>query len=76
MSESRFTPEVIDDIFSYHRPSEDQLPKYEAIREGARQFARILVANTPGSADQSVAIRQLRELVMTANASIALGGKY
>lgn len=76
MPDSRFTEEVVDDIFSYHKPTAEQLPKYEAVRSAARDFAKILVANTPSSPDQSVAIRALRECVMTANASIALEGKY
>lgn len=70
------TKEGIDDIFSYHAPTPDQIPKYNAIREGARVFAQTILENTPGSADQTAAIRLLRESVMTANASIALGGKY
>ena len=36
-------------------------------------FAKIIVANTSPCADQSPALRKLREAVMTANASIALG---
>lgn len=62
----------VENIFSYHKPTETQLPRYEAIRTGAKEFAKILIANTPESADQTAAIRLLRESVMTANASIAL----
>lgn len=65
----------VDNIFSYHAPTSDQLPKYEVIRAAARIFARILLENTPPSADQTAAIRKLREAVMTANASIALKGE-
>lgn len=70
------TKEGIEDIFSYHAPTPDQIPKYNAIREGAKVFAQIVMDNTPGPADQTVAIRKVREAVMIANASIALGGKY
>lgn len=76
MAESKFTPEVLEDIFTYHRPTEDQLPKYQAVRDAAKEFAKIIVANTPASADQTVAIRKLRELVMVCNQAIALDGKY
>lgn len=65
----------VDEIFRYHPPSPDRLPKYEAIREAARTFAHVLLEHTPRGADQSAAVRHLRECVMTANASIALGGK-
>jgi hypothetical protein len=37
-------------------------------------YAGVLVANTPKCADQSAAIRLVREAVMTANAAIALKG--
>lgn len=70
------TKEGIEDIFSDHAPTPDQIPKYNAIREGAKVFAQIVMDNTPGSADQTVAIRKVREAAMIANASIALGGKY
>lgn len=65
----------IENIFKYHAPKPDQIGKYQAIRDGAKAFADILIANTPPSADQTVAVRKLRECVMTANASIALEGK-
>ncbi len=70
------TKEGIDDIFSYHAPTPEQIPKYNTIREGAKVFAQIIMDNTPGSADQTVAIRKIREAVMIANASVALEGKY
>ena len=61
--------------FTYHKPEGDQPMKYEIIRAAALDFARIIVANTPQSPDQTVAIRKLREAVMIANASIACGGR-
>lgn len=67
---------AINDIFSYHAPESDQIPKYNAIREAAKEFAHVVIANTPASADQTAAIRLLRQAVMTANAAIALKGKY
>jgi len=65
----------IENWFTYHSPTPDQLPCYTAIREAAKQFALVLVANTPESADQTVAIRKVREAVMIANASIACSGR-
>lgn len=69
------TIQNLDDVFTYHSP-EGKISNYTAVREGAKAFAKILLENTPPSADQSAAIRKLRECVMTANASIALDGKY
>jgi hypothetical protein len=65
----------VENIFTYHAPRPDQLPKYEAIREAAKRFARVLLDNSPRGADQSAAVRHVREAVMTANAAIALDGK-
>lgn len=67
-----FTPEDIADLFTYHAPKADQPERYQNIRNAAREFALVLVANTKPSADQAASIRLLREAVMTANASIAL----
>lgn len=71
-----FIEEDLEDIFSYHKPTADQLPKYEAVREAAKLFAKVVRDNCPASADRTVAIRKIREAVMVANASIALEGKY
>lgn len=68
-------PFDIEHLFTYHSPTPDQIPKYTAIRAAAKAFADVLVAHTPACADQSAAMRHLRECVMTANAAIALGGR-
>lgn len=63
-----------DEVFTYHPPTPDQIPKYEAVREAAKTFAKVLDENVPSGADKSAAQRKLRECVMTANAAIALRG--
>jgi hypothetical protein len=65
------TDQDIDNWFTYHSPTPEQLPKYQAIREAGKHLAKTIMDNTPSSADQSAAIRLVREAVMTANASIA-----
>lgn len=65
----------LEHLFSYHAPTPDQIPKYEAIRAGAKTFAKILMDNTTPGADQSAALRLLREAVMTSNDSVALNGR-
>jgi hypothetical protein len=62
----------IENIFTYHAPKGDQPQRYQVIRDAAKTLALVIVANTQSSADQTAAIRLLRECVMTANASIAL----
>lgn len=65
------TDNDIQNWFSYHSPKADQPSRYEAIRDSAKELATVIVTNTPPSADQTAAIRLLREAVMTANAAIA-----
>lgn len=71
-----FTREQLRDIFTYHAPDADQQVAYEKLRNAAYDFAVALVELTPPSPDQSAALRKLRECVMTANAAIALHGKF
>lgn len=65
----------LDHLFRYHSPTPEKQVQYEAIRAAAKEFARVIEANSPSSADQSVAIRCIREAVMNANAAIALDGR-
>lgn len=61
----------LDNWFTYHRPTAEQLPKFDAINVAAKALAKVILENTPPSADQSAAIRLVREARMTANAAIA-----
>ena len=65
----------LDNWFTYHAPVDGQQEKYLAIREAGKAFAAVIVANTPPSADQTVAVRKVREAVMISNQAIACGGK-
>ena len=71
-----FTREQLIDLFTYHAPAPDQIEHYQAIRTAALEFASVICEHTPASADQTVAIRKLREAVHIANAAIALEGKF
>lgn len=63
--------EQIENSFTYHAPKGDQAKRYETMREMAKRFAIFIVANTPESREQSLAITKLDEVVMWANASVA-----
>jgi hypothetical protein len=52
-----FTNEEIEDLFTYHAVKLGQQERYQAIREAAKNLAKVIVANTPPSADQSAALR-------------------
>jgi len=65
------TQSDIENWFTYHSPKDDQPGRYIEIREAGKALAEVILRNTPASADQSAAIRKVRESVMTANAAIA-----
>lgn len=68
-------PEEIENWFTYHAPDEVDRVGYTAIRNGAKDLAMVIVNHTPPSADQTAALRKLREAVFTANSAIACKGK-
>jgi len=63
---------ALDNLFKYHAPRPDQLPRYEAIRAAAKEYASVVLFNTEKGADQSAALRLIRESCFTANAAVAL----
>ena len=67
------TDEQIENWFTFHT---DCPPEgFIAIRSAAKQLAKAIAEHTPSCADQSAAIRKVREAVFTANAAIACKGK-
>lgn len=65
----------LDHIFMYHAPVGDDQDRYIRLREAAKKFAQVIVAETPVCADQTAAVRHIRDAVMTANSAIALKGR-
>jgi hypothetical protein len=57
--------------FSWHPPKDDQVPRYELLRNEARGLAVLINVHVPGSPEKAEAIRKLEECVMWANAGIA-----
>jgi hypothetical protein len=66
------TQDELDDMFTYHAPHGDQIPRYAAINDAAKAFAQVVLASTKPCADQTHAIRVIRDARMWANAAIAL----
>jgi len=66
---------LLDNWFTFHPPTTDQQDNYKHIRKAARDFAEAIFDNTPKCADQTAALRKVREAMMTANAAIACKGK-
>lgn len=69
------TVEMIDNWFQYHAPTPEQVVQYQGLREAGKVLALAIWNTCPPGADRTTAIRMVREAVMTANASIACGGK-
>jgi len=67
------THDDLEQLFTYHPPVGDQADRYESLRRGGRALAELILLTTPASADQSAAVRKVREAIMTANAAIACG---
>ena len=61
----------IDQWFEYHAPHGDQAVRYEKLRAKGKELAEMIQELCPESEDRLVAIRKVREAIMTANAAIA-----
>lgn len=64
------SPELVR-RFTYHPPKGDQVHRYESIRAEGMTFATIISKLTPVSREQSLALTNLEQAVMWANAAIA-----
>ena len=69
------TQDHITNWFTYHQPTQEDQQAYLEIRVAGQLLAEKILKHTPASADQTAAIRKVREAVMTANAARACGGQ-
>ena len=65
------TPLLINNNFTYHAPKEDQLDRYNYLRESAKHLAHDISKLTPPSREQSLALTNLEQAIFWANAAIA-----
>lgn len=61
----------IERNFSYHPPKPGQPERYAAIRAKAKELAELIDAECPQSRERSIAMTDLENCVMWANAAIA-----
>lgn len=61
----------LENRFTYHPPSERQIPMYEDIRQAGHTFATLVTGYAPPSRELSLALTKIEEAVMWANAAIA-----
>ena len=62
----------IAQLFTYHAPFGTQKKRYEALRTEAYKLAIFIQNNCPDSREKSLAITNLQQCIMWANASIAI----
>ncbi len=67
--------ELIEQWFVYHAPVGTQVARYAQLRDKARELAELFIELSPQCADQTVALRMLREANMMMNATIACNEK-
>lgn len=61
----------LDNIYTYHSPSEDQVALYNKLRGRAKELASVIIESTPNSRERALALTNLEQAVFWANASIA-----
>ncbi len=71
MGHTKPTDAQLENRFMHHAPQGDQADRYAKIREACCSLAKIVVALTPCSAEQTRALNALDEVMFLANAGIA-----
>lgn len=61
----------LENRFKYHPPKEGQPALYEAIRDAAFQYAKLINVIVPDSREKSLALTKLDEVVFHSNSGIA-----
>jgi len=61
----------LENNFTYHKPTEGQPEKYEALRAKAKEYAYFVVESCPVSRETSLALTKIEEAMFWANAAIA-----
>ena len=69
-------PDLIDHIFTYHKPTPGQTETYNLLSASYRGLAMIVNDLLPEGPGKTVAIRKLADARMAANAAVALEGKF
>lgn len=66
-----FPQEQIDNWFTHHPPTPEQITIYQEIRTAAKIYAETVNKHVPDGADKTAAMRKIRESVMAANLAVA-----
>lgn len=63
--------EELNKRFTYHAPKGDQPDRYNKLRTIAKSLAEVIMIDTPASREQSLALTNLEQSIMWANAAVA-----
>ena len=69
---ANITLDNLDDVFRYHGPDPVQIEKYQKINIAVKECAKVILENAPHSRERSLALTDIQEARMWANAAIAL----
>ena len=61
----------LDNVFSYHKPSQGDIVRHATIRDAARVFAEVVLTNTGPGREQALALTAVEIAMFWANASVA-----
>lgn len=73
MTHDNFDPEY---VFSHHHATPEKLADFQAIHDGAKEFAKIILAHVPECSDRLEVLRLLRETSMLACSAVSLEGRF
>jgi hypothetical protein len=62
----------VENTFTYHAPQGTQQERYQALRAKAKELATLIESSCPASREASLALTNLQQSIMWANASIAI----
>ena len=62
----------VEKTFVYYAPKNDHAQRYERLRAEAKSLAELICKSCPESREKSLALTNLQQTVMWANASIAI----
>jgi len=73
MDHDNFDPEY---VFSHHHATPEKLADFAALHDGAKAFAKVILAHVPACSDRIEVLRLLREASMLACAAVSLEGRF
>jgi hypothetical protein len=62
----------VNQTFTYHGPHGTQTERYGRLREAGKALASLILETVPLSREQSIALTNVQQAVMWANAGIAI----